>query len=289
MAALGALVDATAGRERPPGFFVVLALQANLPSERKLAAFAEAFKLDIFSARQWLLSPTPRLIRRESRQAVAIEWVEWLKAVGVRAYELPEQLLLEQVWRPQAAVFSEPEGLVFDEASGFRTRIPRRDVVALVFGEVTERDVVEKSATSLMGERDLGSTPGRNHSQLILDIHRRDSPEVIRLAQDGIHWSLMYPDETGQSTMLMRRLLKRLRGELTGVRLFEDFGLAAPLLGTSRQLIDCSSEARKTVIGAASGMRVERTRTYLESELGAFNLYSTLLRWEVLRIGALPG
>jgi hypothetical protein len=272
--------------DRQPAYLLVLARQAGLPSDRKLAAFAEALHIDVFTARQWLLAPTPRVIRRESRQDRVLEWVTWLRAVGVRGFDLPEAILAEQEFTMPRALRVEGSELRLDFDDNRAEVVAIPDVVCGVWGEVQDRVQTETTTSAIGGELLQGHSTSLT-SELVLDLHRRDSPISIRIAQDHMRWSTMFPDESGQSSMHMRRLLKQVRATLRGVAIHEDFGRAEPVLGTTRELLGDSTFLRSNWLGGGGRLRLQRETTHRESGRATFSIYTTLLRWETLRLGPL--
>ena len=279
-----AVQAAAKGGERTPAFLLVLGRHAHLPSERKLAAFAEALNLDAFTARQWLLSPTPRVIRRESRHDRVLEWTEWMRGLGIRAFDLSEQLLAEQEFHTPPVLF--PDGrhwrLYYDD--GRQEILAPEDIACAVWGEVQERFQTETTTAAIGGEIIAGRTKTL-HAELMLDLHRHLSPISVRIAQDAVRWSAINPDETTQSSLRMRRMLDKFRPWLRDIDIAEDFSRAEPVLGATREILSNSSYLQTKWLGAGGRLRLHREKSIRESSRETFCIYSSLIRWEHLRLG----
>ncbi|MBI1289963.1 hypothetical protein GC173_01795 [bacterium] len=276
--------QAAQAADRQPAFLLVLGRHATLPSERKVAAFAQALHLDPFTARQWLLAPTPRIIRRENRHDKVLEWVSWFRAIGIRAFDLPETHLAEQEFIAPSTLALAGDELVVEFDDKRRETLSVHDLLCGVWGEVQERTTTETTSQAVGCELPAHRKTSL-HAELTLDLHRVDSSLSIRLAQDQIRWSAVYPDETGQSSMHMRRLLKQVRTLWPRLPIMEDFGRAEPVLGTSRELLGSSTYLQSNWMGGGGRLRLQREKTFHESGRGPFAIYSTLLRLEMLRLG----
>ncbi len=281
-----AMTEAVNQAQRDPGFFVLLGRQPELPTERNLKAFAEAMELDVYTARQRLLSPTARIIRREAAADTAQRWADWLSALGLRAFAISEQALAAQKFLAQSAVYMKDGSLVFDDLQGNRSTREASQAACLVFGEVMEKVISDKSqGGALFGEEKTGpSEPLNIRSELIIDIHFRNQPESMRLAQDAIHFRSIFPNEEGGSSVLTRRLLKRLERSLPGCRIYDEFKRAQDVLGTTEHVLAQSSSVVRNWLRPGLSARVERSTTRVLSTAETFDIYSTLARLETLRV-----
>lgn len=258
------------------GWFVALARQDQLPDDKRLASFAEAFGLDAFTARQRLLSPATRLLRREDSQSEAQAWVEWLGMMHLRAFIVPGGEAAAQQFAPQAAVYAGDGVLVFVDHAEKRLDVPTEAVAALVFGDVRERVTTEKERKSLLTDpRNLNVAGPVAAQQAVMDIHLRHGNTCLRLEQDKVQYSRMFPDQTGASAVLIRKIFSRVRKMVPHAPVFEGFREAEDVLGASLKLLGTD----------AVGSSIHRV--FLKTSLPTFNLYSTLARLEAMQSGVI--
>ncbi|CAN5380623.1 hypothetical protein BH09SUM1_BH09SUM1_03040 [soil metagenome] len=276
-----ALTEAMHGAQRTPGFLVALGTQRDLPSERKIAAFAAAIEIDEFTARQWLLAPSPRILRREDNEPAAVEWAEWLGALGLRAYEIPESQFAAQEFLPVLSLSVDKAAVHLQIEGGEERTVPLGKLLCLVAGEVREQTLNERTAEGMLSAT-FTSDKGDKRAEHLLDIHFRDG-DSYRVSQDTFRWSSLFPTETGQSLVLFRRLIDLFQKSAPGLRVYDDFDKAGAILGQSRQLLHASSFLSVNWMRKTKRLLYERHRTIRESDQEAFDLYSTLLRWQKLK------
>ncbi len=281
--AYGALSEAVGDRRREPGHLVVLGTHRELPGEAALAEFARVMELDVYTARQRLLAPTPRIVRREDREAEAQRWVDVLSAKGLRAFRVSEEEFARQELIVQGELYSKDSHFLFERAGDARLAVPRADVACVVVGEVSERTVAVSTASQGM----LAGAPMREnlsaHAQMVIDIHLRSSPVGIRLEQDSFRFQVFDHGATGGSAILVRQLLHRLRQALPGTPFCEQFAAASMILGASEQIVSNSSYIVTSWARPGPRMRLVNQKTVSESTVLAFDIYSALCRLETLR------
>lgn len=278
----GALAEAVGDRRRDPGHLVVLARHLDLPPEKTIAAFAEAMNFDLYTARQRLLAPTPRVLRREASDADARQWIDWFERIGLRTFALSEEELGKLEFLPQKALSFRDGLLAFQNAKGQPTELPAGDAIALVIGEVTESTRVEQEVKSLLtNTTGTGRAMVSRRVELLIDVHRRSAPHAIRIRQDSFDFADLYPDSTGASAVLVRTLAKTLARELPSAVVFDDFKQVADILGSSRQMLSNSSFLQRR--GFGSGYALHREKITQDSTADTFDIYSALARFEVLR------
>lgn len=269
-----ALADAPSA-ERPAGWFVALARQDELPDEKRLASFAEAFGIDAYTARQRLLSPAARLLLREETESAARAWVQWLAHLRLRSFLVPGDALASQRFEPCIAVFATESALVFLDSAERRTEVPLGSVGALVFGEVRERLTAERDRYSPVATtRALPDVaPAIPTQEGIADVHLRSGSLCLRLEQNSVQFSRMFPDQTGASAVLIRTLFTKLRRSVPAVPVWDGFREAEDVLGASLKFL--GSDAAGSTLA----------RHFLRTSRPTFDLYSTLARLEALQVG----
>jgi hypothetical protein len=281
------LTEAVSQLQREPGHLVVLGRQRTMPEAPAIKAFAEALGLDPFSARQKLLLPTPRVLRREERAGKAREWTEWLHKLGMRAFDVEETIIASQQFLLVHSLEFAPDGdLVVNLAAGGEPLvIPASDLLALVHGEVNERvDVSDSSSNPLLGEVRSGKENIRSSTEAMTDIHRRSTPDSLRIAQDSFHWQALHPGELGQSSRHARELFESLRKAFPAATVYGDFATVESVLGESERLIASSSHFwRNDLRPATSRYVVHKKSTTVRSNRTTFETYSTLARLDALK------
>jgi hypothetical protein len=267
---------------RIPGWLVILDRQPAVPNERRIAAFAQALKIDEFTARQRLSAPSLRILRREAEKTKALEWRDWLQALDIRGFMVGEEELAAMTFLECTAAFADGGMLVFEQAGGERVSIPAESVACFVLGDVRERTITEHVRPGMMWDEESPEERRTTRLELILDVHRRDARESIRLRQDSFQFQRVFPGESSGSTQLMRRLAEKLRRSAPHAPLREDFTQAQALLGDSMRLL---SEETKVVLNwRRVGRTVQREteRHILDSNVPVFDLYSALVRFGTL-------
>lgn len=280
-----AMHEAVAERQREPGWLVVLALQREMPPPDSLKALADVMEWDVFTARQRLLAPTPRIIRRTPAEKPAEELAQWIRNHGLRAFAISEALLAAQKHQNAAAVYESRGELSFDDLAGNRFTRAVGDVACLVAGEITERTISENIQTGVFITEELSAQREnlRHRAEYIIDIHFRNTPESIRLAQDTLKYKRMFPDDSGGSAVLVRHLFQRLAKTLPGIPIYNEFRRVQDVLGTSRHLISSSQYLVHNWMRPGAATHLATQTTSIETTAEAFMIYSTLARLETLR------
>lgn len=278
-----AVADAIGDREREPGFLVVLACQKEASSPSQVEAFAKAMKLDNYTARQKLITPSARILFRYEKAEKAAKWVTWFREHQLSAFVVPEQELSKVEFQRTIAVFSEKEMLVFDDAKGERVQVEASKVSAIVFGQVQEKTYSETTNAQhdyLMTsfERDILNA----RDQFLVDVHFYHTPTSVRFEQDTFAFPLVFPGVAEGSSVLMVKLLEKLQAASPKALVYNGFKQAQDVLGQSEQLLSSSLFLSKNWMKPGARMKLKQQRTHLQSNAGAFDVYSTLARFEAL-------
>lgn len=282
--AYGAMAEAMHGARREPGFLAVLGRHETLPPTEAIAEFARAADLDVYTARQKLLSPTPRVLRREETAAAAASFVGQLKAAGLNAFEISEEELAAHGFATQHAVYTDGTKMMFEGADGKRWSAPLSSICCIVAGEVKERLIRDRTSQSVLGEVSLDRENMLKRAEMLIDIHFTDSPVAARLGQDSFHFRTAFPDaEAGSSAVLIRRLLERTRRAVPAARVYNEFQRAADVLGTSTQMLSNSLFLQLNWTRPGWTIQTRKETQSIHSESAAFDIYSALSRLEVIR------
>lgn len=287
--ALASVADAVAGREREAGFLVVLGRRECRQREKTVAAFAKAFGLDVYTAKQSLASAGPRVLRRETVRAAAEEWVAWLGKAGLRAFVMCEAEVEAHRFVPQIVVFKDAGALIAEDAEGTRRHHSPAELACIVTGELRERVVRESARTLAAGEVPIVRESVGARNELVIDLHPRAGRDVLRIRQDTFQFGRVFPPGAGASTALMPRLLRMIRKALPGVPCHEDFHLVEDALGKSVEVLSTSStlEAR-SILSPLTGRRGRET-ALLHSNAAAFDSHSLLAKFDSMSAQGTPG
>ncbi len=276
-------IDSTSGE---PAWLVFLGLQTEMPPERRLEALAKAVGQDVYTVRQWMGGPVPRLLLREQSEARAAEWGVWLDRVGVRHFSVETRILAATPPVHVSAVYTEPGRILFERSDGVYTPVERDGVRSIAFAEVQERILAEEVVKGLAGEMHRPGAVERVEREVVIDVHPAGAEVILRLHQHGVRYSAMYPSETGGSSVLIRRLLGTLEKAFPAARLYRDFPLAEGILGVNRGVLRDVIELRHRLLAVLSRHQAVRERTLRESSYETFDLYSRLVRLDALADGA---
>ncbi len=278
------LHEAVNQRTREPGFLVALGRQATPPTQESVAAFAKALGLDTYTARQRLLAPTPRILRREDRASKAKEWVDWFRELGLRAFDFSEEMMAAQSFAALSGIYEQQGGLVFDLVEGERVEVQHSEVIAVVYGETSERvDKFQSHSGAMVGELAGKKENLSITTEAYIDIHRRTSPVSLRVAQDEFNWKSLYPDRIGQSTVLMRELLNKITTSSPTAIVYNDFARVEGILGHSEQIIEQSRYLIRNWYPMVVGPVSKETEVRKSSNRSAYQIYTTLARLETMR------
>lgn len=278
---LAALVDATHDIARAPGYLVVLASAKVGPSPESIAAFAREARLDQFTARQRLLSPCPRIFRREETAAAADVWIERLATLDIRAFVLPEMLLPAFKHQIARVTWLQKPNLVIEDAVGKRHTVPISEILCIVHGEVSERVVEERASGGALGETHAGRSTVAERTQVVIDLHLRNAAAAWRIEQDTFRYEALFPDRTGASAVLVREVLKRLQKALPAAPCIGDFARAQDVIGQTSEVLSSSVYLVRNWFQGMAHARAETRKTIVQSGAEAFDLYSLLSRKEL--------
>ncbi len=275
------VADAVANKERDNGYYVVLGKTFNLPDEKYVKAFANAFHLDLYTAKQRLRVPAPRVMRRESLERKADEWASWLRAVKFFGFYFSDNDMKAHDIVYISELDSDSKELVFTDISGKSFEVPRNKVLCIVSGEVTTRRTLQKQSRGMLAG-DIGHSieSRRLDSQFVIDIHLGGRNPTLRLMQNSFAYRSFYPDETQASASQIRRIRDFLLEHYKGVVYFHEFGKVVDSLGTSREIIGQSVQFLLNVSRPGLAGRTSTSAEIVEDSSGTFDLYSFLLRLE---------
>lgn len=282
--AYAGLTQATSQAAREAGHFTVLGRQPTLPAPDRLKAFAEGIGVDLYTARQRLLSPAPRIFRRDSDRDNADKWVAWLRALDLVAFRLSERAFSQFFPLPVVRFQREAGGLSFEIENGKSETIRTDEVLCIVHGNLRRRDVAETDTKDFFaGSIHKDRETLRLKRETLIDVHLRDFPLVFRLAQDKLKFHLIFQDSQPGSDLLMGQSLQILKSTYPEAAVLGDFQRAADVLGQSWQIVSQNTEfAYYSYGGAPFSMNQNQRRVVSESEDDAFDLYSLLSRMQLL-------
>jgi len=273
------LVEATEGVKREPGQLLVLGARRGEISQDAVRRFAEGAGLDPFMARQKLMAPFPRVLRREDRREEAIRWMEWMREAGIPAFVVSERRVLEFAPREAAVVVCEGGRLEFASDDMPAERADPADAICIVLGQVRTR-VVRQSMPDALGLGHPGRTEVAASSvERVADVHFARDERVYRFRE-----STLKSSPGGAGVPRFRGALDALRAAAPGAVVVDGFGPATEALAESRRLVARSQELEFRP-GKSFVPRVgtSRTSAYEESDAAAFDLYSLLSALQLSR------
>lgn len=270
---------------RGEAWLVFLGHRQPPPEQKRLAAFAEAFGIDPYTARQWLNSPAPRLLRRVPSRERAARWVEFLAGLGLAGFSVEEAVLASRQPVSVSSWSREEDAFAFEPVKGPPVSLPSGQLLCIAAGEVREEFFEERTEKlGLMGELARGHDRTRVSSRYLFDLHFRGSGGVYRFDQDLLAFARMFPGRGGQaSSVLVRGLLASIREAAPAVPVYTEFHFAEESLGRAREALEKSSDLmRRWMFGG--GARHSETQTHFRATLPAFHLYSSLLAEELRQV-----
>lgn len=276
----GALLESGTVKEGEPAWLVLLAHRQSPPGEKRMAALAETFGVDVWTATQWIRSPAPRVMRRVATAGKATKWVDYFRDLHLRAFAISETSLAEHHPVETRHFTADEWHLTFEDRAGFH-HLALPDVLCIVAGEVREDTVVDHTEkVGFMGELARGHERTHTRSRFLIDIHGRKEGEVYRLDQDELDFAPLFPGREQASSVMIREVLQLVREHAPAVPVFGDFALAQDALGNAHQFLDRSTGLVRRWLHGARGARISEARTTLVSSMPAFQLYSTFLAAE---------
>jgi hypothetical protein len=268
--------------QRAHAWLVILLPQMEPPEERIRDAFAGAMDIDGYTARLILESPFARMLMQTREKERAERWRDWLRALKLRALIVPETHFADQIFQEQTEVYRTGGGLLFKTADGFEEEVPVESVCAIVFGEIVDRELIERERKGFFSSRQLPGEHQVVRDELVLDIHRRDGPVSFRMRQDSFNFEKVFSDEG--SLPLMQKLFRKLQKEVPHASVFQDFPRALGAMGPST--VRLAEELRVVLNWRRPGRTIEpeKVTRMLESNAAAFDLYSVMCRLESLTV-----
>lgn len=273
------LVEATEGLKREPGHLVVLATQRQFVPPETVQRFAEGLGLDAYSARQRLIAPFPRILRREEHRSEAQRWVEWLREAGVAAFMVSERRVLEFGPREATTLVCEGGRVEFGSEGVPTDRIDGAGVLCIALGKLRTR-VVRQSTPDLLG---LGH-PGRHEVAAagvdnVADVHLAADERVFRIRESTLK---VAPGRPGVPRF--RGALDALKAACPGAVVVDGFGPAAEALAESRRLVGRADQLEYRPGGTAvPRVGAARVSSFEDSDGAAFDLYSLLSALQLSR------
>ncbi len=278
------MTEVTSGREREGGHFVVLGVQWNPPSAETVKAFAEGLGYDPYMARQRLLAPCPRVLRREEHRQKAEEWVAWLVDTGLAGFAVSEERIAGFAPWPAASASHAGEILSFVHDDGTVRRIPNADVRCIVVGRVQRRTTQHKTGADIAGFFQPGTTDVLSSSvEGVIDVHTNEPGEAVRLLENSLKFGGMSL-EHGDGRARMRQVADFLAKAVPGAPVIDDFARASAALGESCQIVARSLDIDYRPAGAPMPrVGLAKSRTVEQSDASAFDLYSLLSSLQLQR------
>ena len=277
-------------REKPAAehHLVVLGRQTAAITEATVGSLAKGLGIDTYSARQRLMTPCPRVIRREDNQREAERWVGWLRALELVAYTVPEATL--RAFDPMLirTFVAEPAAVVFVLEDGAMRRTARREIVCVVTGTVRERIMRETTssptgsgapATALTTAYEVSS----HREELIADVHVLGQDAPLRLNEALLDTRSLFADRQVPSLTHMAEAVRMLRIAVGGVPVFDQFDAASGALGDNWQVLARSTDLmRRRMTAGAASLQLTTSTLVGQSDRASFDLYSHLLRLQLL-------
>lgn len=283
------LMEAQANADAPPAHhLVVLGRQTHAPGEAIVAALAKGLAIDVYSARQRLMTPCPRVVRREANEREAQRWVAWMRALDVAGFTVPEATL--RAFDPLLirTFVAEPDALVVVLEDGGLRRIARREILCLVTGIVRERVIRETTASPTGSALSGGGLPiayevTGQREELIADIHVLGQDAPLRLTESLLDARSLFADRPLPSISHMTEAVRMLRVAVGGVPVFDQFEAAAGALGDNWQVLSRTTDLMKRrMTASAASLQLTTTTVVGHSDRASFDLYSHLLRLQLL-------
>ncbi len=279
------LVESTGDARRPPGWLVVLGQQPLLPHETYLKAFADAMALDMYSARQRLMTPSPRILRRELKREEAERWVVWLREIGLKAFAFSDAEL--ETFDPWCAVsfILDNDKLVLRFSDDSHQEAPFSDILCLVTGKVTESQHRQIESRDLFG----GVVYSRNElvgqqSSFFIDIHMASIHRVYRLSDQWFRFNEVFGDYDAPNVFKMQKLGELIASHCPAAQQYSLFDRVSESLAQSWQILSRAKNCEFRAAGRTISHFGLETHTLVEkNELVAFNLYSYLSRMQLQR------
>lgn len=267
---------------------VVLGRQSGNVSDAAVAALAKGLSIDPYSARQRVATPCPRVIRREGNEREAQRWVAWMRALELVAFTVPESMVREFAPLPIRTFVPEPDALVFMLEDGTLRRVARRELLCLVVGTIHERTVRETVASptgSAMtgGGLAVGYDIAKVSEELIADIHVTGQSAPMRLTEALLDVRSLFADRAVPSMSHMSEAVRMLRMAVGGVPVYDQFAAASGALGDNWQVLARSTNLmRRVATSGAGSLQLTASTMFGQSDRASFDLYSHLLRLQLL-------
>ena len=279
------LAEATSDTERQPGFLVILGRQEELPSSENLKSIAEGLDWDLYSTRQRLLSHAPRLLRRETRKSEALRWVSWMKALGLVGFYVQEEEFFEQEVFEITSFDLGSSRLICRGKNGSELETPLDAIICSVFGEVTEKQIREQSQHDLlMGDVSNSREVLSVKSEAIFDLHGISPLLILRFRQTLLDYPRLFPGEQMASGTQFREVFRRIREAVPHARAFNEFHRVAATLDQSWEVLSrCQNLVYNPTTRGLTKFNVRRDQVSRSSDRDAFELYSLLWRFQMLR------
>ncbi|MDK2971924.1 MAG: hypothetical protein PWP23_1679 [Candidatus Sumerlaeota bacterium] len=278
------LMAATAQSARDAGHFVVLGQQDELPPQETIAAFAKGLDLDPYSARQRLIAPTPRILRREENKEAADRWVAWMRALELRGFRLSERAFSQFHPIEVVSYKIDRSGVTFEIDNGRCETVPAEEVLCIVQGTVRSRDVQEiEKKDFLIGSAYGGHETVRVNRETRIDIHLAGVALIFRLSQSHLRFGDIFPGRQIASDVMMREVAGQIRGAYAALPLRDDFARASEILGQSWKIASKTTDFRYSAFNTTPfGAGIRNNRVTQESDEETFDLYSLLSRMQLI-------
>ncbi len=278
------LTEITAGRDREWGYFVILGIQWELPSADIIQTFAQGLGFDPYMARQRLLAPCPRVLRREEHRTKAEEWVAWLTDLGLSAFAVSEERVA--AFEPWSAVSVHDfrDELCFVHENESTRRFPKADVQCLVIGRVQRRTTQHTAGANVVSFLQPGTSDILQSAvEGVIDIHSREGSEPVRLLENTLKFANM-PLEQTDNRARMRQMIDFLAAAASDAPVIDDFSRASAFLGESCQIVRRSIDLAYRPAGSpVPHMGLAHNKTIEESDAVTFDLYSLLSALQLQR------
>ena len=274
----GALVERLAGRRTTaePGWLVVLAGRQTMPDERRLTAFADAMRTDVYTARQWMLCPAPRVLRRYPSERKAREWAVWLTQLRISAFALAESELAAGECHHAAALTFGAGSITLATPDGATHRLDPGTVIALVAATLTEEFRAEESARAPHGgDLDAGRELLNRFDLPVIDIHSAGAGAWWRLVIGQVRLGgLGEPAHTGVS--MAAHVLAALRARCPAATIHQDFPAFSWPVVAPPEVLSSDTILRRVHLRGLHGLRIESRRVVRVSNESALGVYTRL-------------